>query len=146
MFSNAYIERGDKETEQTISQEDAAFLHHPIDYLIKHKNEFLYLESQSLDQIRVDALSLEVDDVFGTYNVMLGLKLQKKYEKAIKTYMDTALKGESHKFDIIFNSQEGLWDVNFALNYVDGFKEGISLKESCQIIYDFLYKLVETVE
>jgi hypothetical protein len=146
MFSNAYIERGEKESEQTISQEDAAFLNHSIDYLKTHKKEFLYLESQSLDQIRVDAISLEADDVFGTYDVMLGLKLQKKYEKAIKTYLQDSLKGDGPKFDLIFNSQEGLWDVNFALNFVEGFEENIPLREAYQLIYDFLFRLVETVK
>ena len=35
-FLNAYIERCDKETEETLSKESFVFLEQPIDYLQKH--------------------------------------------------------------------------------------------------------------
>lgn len=74
------MERSNKESEELISEENSAFLSQPIEYLKKNKDEFLYFESQWFELIGVEALSLEVDDVFGTYNAMFGLKFQKKWE------------------------------------------------------------------
>ncbi|MCC3358751.1 branched-chain amino acid aminotransferase [Bacillus sp. REN16] len=145
-FLEAYIERCEKETEGTISTELFVFLEHPIDYLQKHKNEFLYFESNWLDLIGVDAISFEVNDVFGTYDVMAGLKLQKKFGTSLKENLRTNLHGDEAKFELIFNQNDGLWDLNFALNYVNGFKEEMSLEEAFRLIYRFLFKLVERIE
>ncbi|WP_342430920.1 branched-chain amino acid aminotransferase [Neobacillus sp. FSL H8-0543] len=144
-FADAYIERCSKETETMIANETAAFLTQPLVYLKEHKNEFIYLESNSLEQIRVDAVSLEADDVFGTYDVMLGLKLQKKFEKVLKEKLDSSLLGDGAKFDLIFSQDDGLWNLNFALDYVSGFQENMSLGEAFQLIYQFLSQLVEAV-
>lgn len=145
-FLEAYIERCNKETEETLSKESFAFLENPINYLQKHKNEFLYLESTWLDLIGVDAISFEVNDVFGTYDVMVGLKLQKKFETSLKENLSKDLHGDEAKFELMFNQSDGLWDLNFALNYVKGFKEEMSLEEAYRLIYRFLFKLVERIE
>lgn len=145
-LSDAYIERCDKETENVLGEESAAFLDNPIDYLKKQKHEFIYLESDSFETIGVDAVSFEVDDVFGTYGVLLGLKLQKKFETALKEYMNKELHGEDAKFSLLFNQNDGLWDVNFALNNVDGFKEQMSMGEAFGLIYQFLFSLIEAVK
>lgn len=145
-FQDASIERCDKGTEETLSEESFAFLEQPIDYLQKHKNEFLYLESKWLKLIGVDAISLEVSDVFGTYDVMVGLQLQKKFEISLKENLRKELHGDEARFELIFNQTDGLFDLNFALNYVNGFNEGMSLEEAYLLIYRFLFKLVESVE
>lgn len=145
-FLEAYIERCDKETEETLSKESFSFLEHPIDYLQKHKNEFLYLESNWLELIGVDAIAFEVNDVFGTYDVMVGLKLKKKFEATLKENLRKELLGDEAKFELMFNQGDGLWDLNFALNYVEGFKEEMSLEEAYRLIYRFLFKLVERTE
>ncbi|MEH7385175.1 branched-chain amino acid aminotransferase [Bacillus sp. JJ1521] len=145
-FVEAYIERCDKETEETLSKESFDFLEHPIDYLQKHKNEFLFVESNWLELIGVDAIAFEVNDVFGTYDVMVGLKLQKKFEATLKENLRKDLNGVESKFELIFNQNDGLWDLNFSLNYVNGFKEEISLEEALRLIYQFLFKLVERTE
>lgn len=145
-FSEAYIERCDKETEETLSKESFSFLEQPIDYLQKHKNEFLYFESDWLELIGVDAIAFEVNDVFGTYDVMVGLKLQKKFETTLKENLRKELHGEEAKFELMFNQGDGLWDLNFALNYVNGFKEEMSLEEAYRLIYRFLFTLVERTE
>ncbi|MBS4194303.1 branched-chain amino acid aminotransferase [Lederbergia citri] len=145
-FQEAYIERCDKETEETLSKESFAFLAHPMDYLQKHKNEFLYLESSWLELIGVDAISLEVNDVFGTYDVMVGLKLQKRFETSIKENLSKDLHGDDARFELMFNQNDGLWDLNFALNYVNGFQEEMLLEEVFRLIYRFLFKLVERIE
>ena len=83
-FLDAIIERCDKETEDVIARETASFLSQPLEHLKKNKNEFIYLESKWFNIIRVDAISLELDDVFETYTVMMGLKMQKKYGDFLK--------------------------------------------------------------
>ena len=87
-FSNAYIERCSKETETMIANESSSFLNKPIIYLKEHKNEFIYVESALFDDIGVEGISLEADDVFGTYDVMLGLKLQKKFDRVLREYLE----------------------------------------------------------
>lgn len=144
-FLDAYIERSDKESEEVIQVEDESFLKQPIGYLKKQMNEFIYLESNWFELIGVDAISLEVDDVFGTYDVMLGLKLQKKLESLIKAALNESLQDEA-KFDLMFSSDDGLWNLNFDLDSVEGFKEDMTIGEAFQLIYQFLFKLVAAVE
>lgn len=144
-FADAYIERSDKESEEVIGEEGQAFLEQPLDYLKKHMNEFIYLESNWFEIISVDAVSLEVDDLFGTYDVMLGLKLQKKYEAAIRLFLKDNL-GDEEKFDLMFSLDDGLWNLNFDLDSVEGFSETITLGDAFRIIYQFLFRLVEAVE
>ncbi|WP_251028578.1 branched-chain amino acid aminotransferase [Bacillus sp. ISL-18] len=145
-FTDAYIERCDKESENMLKNETSAFLSEPLHYLKQHKNEFIYLESKWFDFVNVDAISLEVDDVFGTYDVMLGLKVQKKYDKQLREYLDAHLNGEDAKFDLMFTLDDGLWNLNFVLNYVEGFHEEMTMGEAFQLIYHFLFKLIEAVE
>ncbi|ETI68906.1 hypothetical protein [Neobacillus vireti] len=145
-FAGAYIERCDKESENMLKNENSSFLSEPLDYLKKHKNEFIYLESHWFELIGVEAVSLEADDVFGTYDVMLGLKLQKKFEKTLKEHLNTHLHGGEAKFDLMFSHDDGLWNLNFALNYVEGFTEEMTIGEAFLLIYRFLFKLVEAAE
>ena len=145
-FSNAYIERCSKETETMISNESSSFLNQPITYLKEHKNEFIYVESTLFDDIGVEGISLEADDVFGTYDVMLGLKLKKKFEKELREHLNSSLDGEQAKFDLMFSQDDGLWDLNFALNYVVGYREDISISDAFQLIHQFLFHLVEAVK
>ena len=145
-FADAYIERCDKETENMLKNESSSFLNESLDYLKKHKNEFIYLESNWFDLISVEAVSVEADDVFGTYDVMLGLKLQKKFEKTLKENLNSQLHGDEAKFDLMFSLEDGLWNLNFPLNYVEGFHEEITIGEAFQLIYRFLFQLVEAAE
>ncbi|MGM0889012.1 MAG: branched-chain amino acid aminotransferase [Bacillota bacterium] len=145
-FTDAYMERSNKESEELISEENSAFLSQPIEYLKKNKDEFLYFESQWFELIGVEALSLEVDDVFGTYNAMFGLKFQKKMGDVLKTYLTKELQEGIGSFSLMFNQGEGLWDVNFALDNIKGFQEDMSLEEAFNLIYHFLFNLVQTIE
>ncbi|SIR72449.1 hypothetical protein SAMN05878482_105208 [Peribacillus simplex] len=145
-FTDAYMERSNKESEELISEENSAFLAQPIEYLKKNKDEFLYFESQWFELIGVEALSLEVDDVFGTYNAMFGLKFQKKMGEVLKTYLTKELQGGIGSFSLMFNQGDGLWDVNFALDNLKGFREDMSLQEAFNLIYHFLFILVQTIE
>ncbi|CAG9606372.1 branched-chain amino acid aminotransferase [Pseudoneobacillus rhizosphaerae] len=144
-FVDAYIERSDKESEEVIGEEGHAFLDQPLQYLKKHMNEFIYLESNWFEIIGVDAVSLEVDDLFGAYDVMLGLKLQKKFESSIKMFLIDEL-GSDEKFDLMFSLDDGLWNLNFDLDSVFGFSEALTLGEAFRLIYQFLFRLAEAVE
>lgn len=144
-FADAYIERGYKESEEVVGVEGQTFLNQPVEYLKKHMSEFIYLESTWFEMIGVDAVSLEVDDVFRTYDVMLGLKLQKKREAEIKLYLNNKLKDEA-KFDLMFSSDDGLWNLNFDLDSVQGFSEEMTFGEAYGLIYQVLFSLVEAVE
>ncbi len=145
-FKDVYIERCDKETEELLAEESSLFLEQPIGYFKNHKNEFMYLESEWFDLIGVDAISFEVDSVFGTYEVLMGLKLQKKYESFLKSFLTSQLRKEDATFELMFNSSEGLWDFNFALNALNEFKENGTIREAYGSIYRFLFQLVEAVE
>lgn len=144
-FADAYIERSNKESEEVIGEEGQAFLGQPLEYLKKHMNEFIYIESNWFEIIGVDAVSLEVDDLFGNYDVMLGLKLQKKFESSIRMFLKEHL-GDDEKFDLMFSLEDGLWNLNFDLDSVEGFNEAITIGAAFQLIYQFLFRLVEAVE
>jgi len=60
--------------------------------------------------------------------------------------LDASLYGDEAKFDLIFSHEDGLWNLNFALNFVKGFNEEMTIDEAFQLIYRFLFKLIETVE
>jgi hypothetical protein len=145
-LTDIYIERCDKESENLLKEESAEFLDQPIEYLAKNKNEFIYIEANEFDRLGVSGLSLEVDDVFGTYSVLLGLKLKKKVGPAIKSYLENNLHGTEGKYSLMFNQDDGLWDLNFALSYVEGFNNQSSIKDSCQLLCTFLNNMIQSVE
>lgn len=144
--NQVYIERCDKETENLLAEEGQAFLSNPIDYFLSHKNEFVYIEATPFNEIGVDALSIEIDDVFGTYDVMLGLKLPKKLEKGIKEFLNRELQGEEIKFDLMFDQNDGLWNVNFTLNFLPDFRESMTFQEAFTSIHGLLARLVQEVK
>jgi hypothetical protein len=144
-YKDAYIERCNKVTEELIKNEPVTFLDQPISYLKEHINEFIFLESVWFEVIGVDAVSLEVDDVFGTYDAMLGLKLQKKYRSQIEQYLEEALQGES-SYDLLFNGEDGLWDLNFTLNDHTDFHDDLPMLTVYELVYAFLFDLLKNVD
>ena len=145
-FADVYIERCDKETEELLAEESSTFMQQPIDYFKNHRNEFIYVESEWFDLIGVDAISFEADSVFGTYDVILGLKLQKKYGPSLKSFLTTQLSSDDTTFDLMFNGNDGLWDVNFALNSLSDFNGIKTIEEAFVSIYCFLFQLAEALE
>ena len=145
-FKEAYIEVGDKETENLVAVKGPDFLDNPITYFKDHKNEFMYLESDWWDLVGVDAVSLEIDDVFGNYDVMLGIRLQKKYGNAIKSYLSENPDGNPMANDLMFDSNEGIWSLNFSLNEIKGFEDGMMIGKAYEVIYSYLFGLAEWVE
>ena len=145
-FSDAYLERCEKDTVALIIVETSKFLDEKINHLKTHIEEFLYVESNSFDLVGVDAISLEVDDVFKTYTAMFGLQMKKKYESQVKEYLDANLTGEAGKYSVVFSGKDGLFDLNFALDYATGFNEEMTFLEAYDFIYSFIFSMVAEIE
>jgi len=145
-FSDAYLERCEKDTVALIIVETPKFLDGKINHLKTHIEEFLYVESKSFDLVGIDAVSLEIDDVFKTFTAMFGLKMKKKYESRIKDYLDAHLNGDEGKYSVAFSGNDGLFDMNFALNYATGFNEDMTFLEAYNLIYSFVFSMVADIE
>jgi hypothetical protein len=145
-FHEAMIERVNKETEDLVKKEETpAFLETPVNFVKQHVNEFLYIDSKWFDIIRIDGLTLEVDDVFGHYSVLTGLKQQKKNAGELKTILAEKLHGED-KVQLMWNDKDGLFDVNLSIDKLDGFNENDSLGKNLQLIYHFLFAVLQELE
>lgn len=145
-FEQAYLERCEKETIALLIVETPMFLKEKIDHLKIHPNEFLYVEDASFDLVGIDALSMEVDDVFGMYTALFGLKMKKQYDAAIKNYLETHLADNTGKYSISFSGQDGLWNMNLAVNCIDGFHADMTLLEAYELVYSFVFQMIETIE
>ncbi len=144
-LSEVTIERCDKETEDVISKEETSFLSTSLNHVKQFPNEFLYIESPAFEQIKVDAISLELDDVFKTYTALLGFKMQKKHTAAIKNYLNENLKGENKYFSASFSGDEGIWDLNIPLDYIEGFTEEMTIGEALSLTYQLIETLVKEI-
>ena len=145
-FKEIYMERCDKETDNFLGEESEAFLNQSINYFQNHMNEYLYVEFGALEFIGVDGVTLEVDDIFRKYNAMVGLKLQKKYEPQIKAYLNETLQGEQLKFALQFSQKDGLWDLNILLSGIEEFHEDMTIAQTLQLLYRYLFALNISVE
>jgi hypothetical protein len=141
-FQDVVIERCNKENEEMVKKESTSFLEQPLSYLKTHKDEFLFLDTEWFNMIGIDGLSMEIDDVFGNYDAMFGLKLQKKYRKDMEAFLDRTLQGEK-SYDLLFNGEDGLWDVNISINDLPSYKEDMSLVDAIEKIYVYLFELIE---
>lgn len=146
-FKDSYIERVDKESDELIAEESPlSFLDTPISYLKEHRSEFLYIESKWFEFIKLDGCSFEVDDVFGTYKVLTGLHMQKKFGSLLKQFFAKELNGSPTSVQLLFNDKDGLWDVNIELDAIKEFNEKMSIGEVLVLTYRFFFHLVEYVE
>lgn len=140
------IERCDKEHEELLAEETTSFLTQPIKYLKEHPLEFMYVESDRLDVIRVDTFALEFDEAFGIYSALFGLRLQKKQGEFLHSYLTTQLQHEKQAYSVAFSGQEGLWEVNLSLDALRGFNEQQSFDEVLEQLYSFVFRLLEELE
>lgn len=146
-FKDSYIERVNKETDELIAEESPlSFLDTPISYLKEHRSEFLYVESKWFEFIKLDGCSFEVDDVFGTYKVLTGLHMQKKFGSLLKQFFAKELNESPTSVQLLFNDKDGLWDVNIELDAIKEFNEKMSIGEVLVLTYRFFFHLVEYVE
>ncbi|MCU7712334.1 hypothetical protein OK414_02235 [Priestia sp. JV24] len=146
-FKDSYIERVDKETDELIAEEfPLSFLDTPISYLKEHRSEFLYVESKWFEFIKLEGCSFEVDDVFGTYKVLTGLHMQKKFGSLLKQFFAKEFNESPTSVQLLFNDKDGLWDVNIELDAIKEFNEKMSIGEVLVLTYRFFFHLVEYVE
>lgn len=140
------LERLNKETEELIAEEGAAFLQTPIRYLKENMGEFVYAELAELDHIRTDAFALEFDEAFETYTAMFAVALQKKYKQDIQAHLISTLDIEKFKSSVAFEGKEGVWEMNIALDSLDSFSADMTFGEVYEFLYNFVFTLLEKVE
>ncbi len=143
-WSFPVIERCLKETEEVIKGESVSFMNEPVSYFTKHADEFLYVESTAFETIGVDGIALEMDDVFETTTVLFGLKVQKKWSAFLKEYL--AANVGSATYSAMFSDQDGLWDINIPLDQLEGFHKDMAIKDAMDLVYRFIFKLLEAIE
>ena len=146
LFSDAIIERYNKETDELISKEPTAFLQTPISYFKDHIQEYTFLETNVLDVVSVDAIAVEYDEVFEVYTAMFGLFIQKKYTAEIRAFLDEHYNSEKMQYSIMFAGNEGLWEINLPINYIKGFDDSFTIEEVYQFLYSLIFKLVSTIK
>ncbi|GGA26451.1 branched-chain amino acid aminotransferase [Psychrobacillus lasiicapitis] len=139
-------ERYDKETEELVSKDSMEFLATPLSHFKEKKNEYAYLQTENLNALKVDGLVLEYDEVFEVYTAMFGLAVQKKLASKIATYLDKHYNKEKMNYSMMFSGDEGLWEINLPLNYINQFSENFTIEEAYQFIQSFITSLVEALE
>lgn len=144
-WNDLYMERGNKETEDFLGEETASFLKENISYFQTHANEFLYIESKWFEMLGVEGITFEVNDVFRTYDIIFGLKAQKKYSDSLRKILTDELNSDA-KYSILFNGNDGLWDVNLPINSIDGFSEEMTMGDALGFIYQFLFQMASELE
>ena len=146
-FASLYLELANKETDESLNADmDASFLQTKINYLAEKLEEYLYIETDVFSIIGVESLSLEVDSVFRTYEGIFGLKAPKKTEGAIRSFFEKTLEGDDITYNLMFNAQDGLWDVNLPIEAIPGFSAEMSIGDAIKLIYLFLFQLGEELE
>ncbi len=145
-LSVTVLERLNKETEELIAEEGQDFLATKISFLKEHQEQFIYAEMTELDHIRTDAFALEFDEVFKTYTAMFAIALQKKYKADIQAHLLSNLDIEEHKSSVAFADKEGVWEMNIALDSMNGFSEEMTFQEVYTLLYNFNFTLLEKIE
>ena len=140
------LERCSKETEDTISEVGADFAETPIQYLKENQGEFVYAECPEFQDIRVDAVALEFDEAFNLYTALFGLKVQKKHGEAIHSFLKANVKSVLGSSSASFSGQEGLWELNIAMDCIEGFNEQLTIEQVYELLYQFVAQFLTTVE
>lgn len=117
-----------------------------VSYVKAHPNDYMFAEEPAFTTIGVDGVVLEMDDVFGTITALFGLQVQKKHGEWLKKYIDAKLGTAAGTRSLMFSADDGLWDVNIALDYVDGFAETKSFDETLELVYEFVFNMLVDLE
>lgn len=117
-----------------------------VAYVKKHSNEYVYAEEPIFSTIGIDGVSLEEDDVFGTITALFGLQVQKKHGEWMKNYIDSTLGKAPGTRSLMFSGEDGMWDVNIALNYVDGFSDDLTFNETLELLYTWVFNMLVALE
>lgn len=136
------LERCHKETEETLAVETAAFLQQKLAYLKEHQEEFLYAESDDFASLKMDAVVLEFDETFKVYTALFGLRLQKKVSAQLKAYLRDNLKGMLGSSSAMFAGDEGIWEINIALDAIEGFSGEETIEQAYELLVGFVKGLL----
>ena len=145
-FTVSALERCNKETEETVAVETAEFLQQKISYFKAHQEEFLYTESSDFANAKMDAVVLEFDDMFKVYTALFGLRLQKKVNQQLKAYLRDNLKGMLGSSSAMFEGNEGIWEVNIALDAIEGFTGEETIEQAYELLINFVKTMLEAFE
>lgn len=143
---NVLCERYNKETEELISKDSMDFLKTPLSHFKEKKNEYAYLQSEGFEAMKVDGLVLEFDEVFEVYTAMFGLAVQKKFAVKIQGYLNEHFQSEKMNYSLMFSGNEGLWEINLPLDYIDQFNDSFSIEETFQFLNTFISSLLTAIE
>ena len=145
-FTISALERCNKETEETLAVETTEFLQQNISYLKAHQEEFLYAESSAFADVKMDAVVLEFDEMFKVYTALFGLRLQKKMNEQLKSYLRDNLKGMLGSSSAMFDGNEGIWEVNIALDAIEGFTGEETFEQAYELLIDFVTNMLVAIE
>ena len=145
-FTVSALERCNKESEETLAVETAAFLQQKISYFKTHQEEFLYAESSAFADAKMDAVVVEFDEMFKVYTALFGLRLQKKMGQPLKTYLRDHLKGMLGSSSAMFEGNEGIWEVNIALDAIEGFTGEETIEQAYTLLVNFVTTMLEAIE
>lgn len=140
------MERCHKETEETLAVETTAFLQQKLVYLKEHQEEFLYAESDDFASLKMDAVVLEFDETFKVYTALFGLRLQKKVSAQLKAYLRDNLKGMLGSSSAMFAGDEGIWEINIALDAIEGFSGEETIEQAYELLLGFVKELLGEME
>ena len=143
---NVLCERYDKETEELVSKDSMEFLNTPLSHFKEKKNEYVYLQSENLEAMKVDGLVIEYDEVFEVYTAMFGLFIQKKFSAKIEAYLNEHYNKEKMNYSMMFSGDEGLWEINLPLDYTLQFSENFTIEETYQFLQSFISSLSKAIE
>lgn len=139
------IERCNKVTEETIATENATYLQQGLSTLKANQEEFIYMEAPAYEEYKMDAVVFEFDEMFEVYTALFGLRLQKKYSAAIKDYLKNNLKSLLGSSSASFAGDEGIWEINIALNAIEGFTGEENFEQANTVVLEFVEKMVTHV-
>ena len=145
-FTVSALERCNKESEETLAVETAEFLQQNISYLKAHQEEFLYAESSAFADAKMDAVVLEFDEMFKVYTALFGLRLQKKVSQQLKAYLRDNLKGMLGSSSAMFEGNEGIWEVNIALDAIEGFTGEETIEQAYELLINFVTNMLGALE
>lgn len=139
------IEICNKETEEVISTENASFLTEKISRLKEKHEEFIYVESADYEAHKMDAVVFEYDEMFNVYSALFGLRLKKVYSSAMQTFFKENLTDMLGSSSAIFEANEGIWEINIALDAIEGFTGEETIEAANELIVGFIDQLVTTI-
>lgn len=134
-----------KESEELIAVGDESLLNLSIQYVAEHPEQFLYMESSQFNEIKIDAIALEFDEAFKKPMALFGLKLQKKFALTIQTFLKQELM-EDAIFGAMFSGEDGLWEINLALDGIKGYEPSQTIQQSIEAVCNFMANLVKQAE